>query len=197
MIFALRHHIQTRPESHLAFSPVAYRELFPGDKVAGAWSLLLTSIWCRIKNTWGSACMFNVNVIFNAFLYHSPNYVFEWLAILLRIREVIGSNLGPSCHECLCHPSGIFSDVLTKILHAFKISPMRTTYMPLPFRPLWFKFNSNICLTCWLNSCRDTVCNDKQQQTLRKTRNSRVTLPPWNISHIVVLYLLAGIAQSV
>jgi hypothetical protein len=24
-----------------------------------------------------------------------------------------------------------------------------------------------------------------------------VTLPPWNISHIVVLYLLAGIAQSV
>jgi hypothetical protein len=50
--FSLLHSFQTDSGTHPASYPVATGGSFPRDKPAGAWSLLLTSIWCRGQERW-------------------------------------------------------------------------------------------------------------------------------------------------
>jgi hypothetical protein len=47
--FSLQHRVQTGSEAHPAPYPMGSRDSIPGDKSAGAWSWLLTSIECRVQ----------------------------------------------------------------------------------------------------------------------------------------------------
>jgi hypothetical protein len=45
--FSLNHCVQTGSGAHPASYPIGTRGSIPGGKEAGAWSLPLTSVWCR------------------------------------------------------------------------------------------------------------------------------------------------------